>query len=334
MSSSSIGDLSQSFLFQRRSVELRRDLSRLTDELSSGKVADVRNVLAGNHNYLTGLERSIETLKGYSVANSEAAYLTGAMQLSLERVQGFGGQLGLDLVLASGGPIGVVVGNPSENARTQLQGIVSSLNDDVAGRSLFGGTATNRPPLQNADSLISQLRTAVSGQTTPADIMAAAELWFADPLGFDSLVYSGSFNSLAPFSLSETEMASLDVKANDPAIKNLLMHTAVAALADDPVLGLDVNARSELFGMAGLGLQSNQDQIVSLRSRIGFVEERIEMIGVRNQAEETSNEFARNALLSADPFETATELENVQFYLQSLYSVTVRSSQLSLVNFL
>ncbi|WP_227269008.1 flagellin [Roseobacter weihaiensis] len=334
MSSVSLGDLSQSFLMQKRSVALRQDLARLTDELSSGKVDDIRKVLAGNHNYLSSLERRLDILEGYSVANEEAKYFTGAMQASLSRIQDFSGQLGLDLILASGGPIGVVAGSPSENAATQLQGMMNLLNADIAGRSLFAGTATDGAPLASADTLVSELLTVVSGQTTPQDIVAAAEAWFADPAGFDTVIYTGADTALAPFVLSETERVSLDVRANDEALKTVLMHTALAALGSDPALGLDVPQQSELFGITGLGLQSNQDQMTDLRSRIGFTEARIEMISTRNQAEETSAEFARNALIAVDPFETATELENVQFYLQSLYSVTVRSSQLSLVNFL
>ncbi|MGC3939824.1 flagellar hook protein [Roseobacter sp. EG26] len=334
MSTISLGDLAQSFMLQRRSVALRQDLTRLTDELSSGKVSDVREVLDGNHNYLTGLERSLEVLEGYSVANSEATYYTGAMQDALERVQDFGGALGLDLLLASGGPIGVIAGNPSDNARTQLQGIINSLNDDIAGRSLFSGTTTDQAPLPDADTLIAQVLAVVTGQTTPEDIVNAAETWFSDPAGFDTVSYAGSATALAPFVLSDTERVNLDVRANDDALKELLLHTTVAAIADDPALALTVTQQSELFGITGIGLQSNQDSITSLRANIGFTEERIGMISARNQAEETSLEFARNALLAADPFETATELESVQFHLQSLYSVTVRSSQLSLVNFL
>ncbi len=89
-----------------------------------------------------------------------------------------------------------------------------------------------------------------------------------------------------------------------------------------------------MYKLTGIALQTGQDVLTDLRSRIGFTEARIETIAVRNQAEETAVEFSRNQLLAADPFETATELENVQFHLQSLYSVTVRSAQLSLVNFL
>lgn len=334
MSSVSLGDLSQSFMMQRRSVALRQDMAKLTDELSSGKKSDVREILAGNHNYLSDLERSMEVLEGYSVANSEAKYFTSAMQASLDRVQDFSSQLGLDLILAGQGPVGVIAGSPSANATTQLQGMINSLNSDIAGRSLFAGTATDQAPLQNAETLINELRTAVTGQTTPEDIMAAAKAWTADPAGFDALIYAGSDTALAPFSLSESERVSLDIRANDPALKSVLVNTALAALADDPALGLSVEQQSELFGLTGQALRSDQDQVTDVRSRIGYTEARIEMIAVRNQAEETTAEFARNELLSADLFETATRLENVQFHLQSLYSVTVRSSQLSLVNFL
>lgn len=334
MSSVSLGDLSQSFMMQRRSVALRQDMSKLTDELSSGKKSDVREILAGNHNYLSDLERSMEVLEGYSIANSEAKYFTSAMQASLNRVQDFSSQLGLDLILAGGGPVGVISGSPSTNATTQLQGMINSLNSDIAGRSLFAGTTTDQSPLRNAETLLNELSIAIAGQTTPEDIITAAEAWFASPTGFDALIYAGSDTALAPFSLSETERVSLDVRANDPALKSILMNTALAALADDPALGLNVSEQSELFGLTGLALRSNQDQLTDLRSRIGYTEARIEMIAVRNQAEETASEFARNELLSADLFETATRLESVQFHLQSLYAVTVRSSQLSLVNFL
>ncbi len=334
MSSVSLGDLSQSFMLQRRSVSLRTEMSRLTDELSSGRVADVRTVLEGNHNYLSELERSLSAFSSYTVSTSEASYFTATIQNSLDRVQEFSGQLGIDLILAGGGPVGVISGSPSENAETQLISIVNTLNGAIAGRSIFAGTATDGAALEDADTLLTELMTAISGQTTPEDILTAADTWFSDPAGFDALIYSGSDTALAPFVLSDTESVSLDVRANDESLKEVLKNVAVAALADDPALGLSVPQQSQLFETIGLDLQSKQDQLTDLRSRVGLAESRIEQIATRNQAEETSLEFARNALLEADPFETATRLEYVQFQLQSLYAVTVRSSQLSLVNFL
>jgi flagellar hook-associated protein 3 FlgL len=334
MSANSLGDLAQSFMLQRRSVSLRSDMAKLTDELSSGRVADIKEVLSGNHSFLTGLERSLEVLKGYNVAAQEATILTASMQTSLERVQNASSQLGLDLILAGGGPLGVVAAAPSENARFQLDSILNTLNDDVAGRSLFAGAATNTVPLPDTDTLIGLVRAEVVGQTTPEDILAAARAWFYDPAGFDAVAYQGSNTALAPFALSETEEVVIDVRATDDAIKETLLHVTVAALADDAGLNLSVPEQSQLFGLTGIGLQSSQDQFTALRAKVGFTEERIDVIKARNAAEEVGSEFARNQLLAVDPFETATTLESVQFHLQSLYSVTVRSSQLSLVNFL
>jgi flagellar hook-associated protein 3 FlgL len=181
---------------------------------------------------------------------------------------------------------------------------------------------------------MNDLRAVVSGQPTPEDMIAAAQAWFDDPAGFDASIYTGSATSLSAFQLSETEEVSLDIRATDPAIKSLIMNSALAAIASDPAIALDVEGRTELYRKTGLALQSGQDTLTKLRARVGVAQERIEAIETRNESEKTSMQFALGALLQADPFEVATELESVQFQLQSLYAATVRSSQLSLVNFL
>lgn len=334
MNSTSLGDLAQSFSLQRRSVALRNEMSRLTDELASGQVADISKVLAGNHSYLTELERSMDVLEGYTVTTVEAGQLTEAMQTALGRAQDIGGQLALDLITAGMGPVATTAGDPSENARIQLTGIIGTINDDLAGRSLFSGAATDQVALRSADQILTALQTVVAAETTPADMLQAAELWFADPAGFEATIYSGSATSLSSIRLSETEQVAVDVKATDPALKSLIMNTAMAALASDPSLGLSVSQRTEMFAETGIALQSGQDTLTELRASIGSAQERIEAIATRNRTEQTNIEFALGNLLKADPFEAATELESVQFQLQSLYAVTVRSSQLSLVNFL
>ena len=72
MTATSIGDLAQSFLLRHRNSALKQDMARLTQELATGQVADKRQTMAGNHNYLTQLERNIEVLAGYKVSLTEA----------------------------------------------------------------------------------------------------------------------------------------------------------------------------------------------------------------------------------------------------------------------
>ena len=112
------------------------------------------------------------------------------------------------------------------------------------------------------------------------------------------------------------------------------MLTAVSALAQDASFGLDVVQQTELFAITGQEMLSARDGVTSLGARIGFVEARIDAVATQNAAEQTSLSFAKAELLEIDPFEAATRLEDVQFNLESLYVITARNAQLSLVNFI
>ena len=333
MNNVSFGDLAQSFLFQRRGVALRTEMSKLTDELASGQVSDVRSVLAGNYSYLSDLERDIKTTGAYGIAATEVRQYATGVQEAMERLQTAGSDLGTSLLNVSQSPLWPAVAQGAELAKGQLNMMLAALNSDLAGRNLFAGTATDVEPLNNMDTLLSALEVALAGAGTPQDIRDAAQDWFDDPAGFEATMYNGSNDSLAPFQLSRDETVQIDIRATDPAFKRLLMNTALAALADSAALAWDQGTMSAVFSDAGVGLINNSEQIVALRGRVGAIEERIEKLTARNAAQATSLEFARGDLLGADPFETATRLESVRFQLEGLYTVTARLSDLALVNF-
>lgn len=334
MTTSSIGDLSQSYMLRQRNSAIKQDIARLTEELATGQTADVRNVLIGNYAFLTDTERKTDVLAGYDVATAEAAQFTEAMQLSLET---FGEQLGsLSATLISAGisPSGSNTQLLTTQAKDAFTAMIGTLNSSSAGRQLFSGNTTNQRPMADADAILADLTAAISGATTPADMMAQATAWFDDPAGFLASAYQGSANEMAAFTLSDRENVALDVRASDPELFAGLRGAAVAALATDGTFALSEPAQSELFGLASKELLQGESGVVTLQSRVGFAQARIDTITTRNAAEVTSLQMARNALLEVDPFEAATKLEEAQFQLQSLYSVTVRMSQLSLVNFL
>ncbi|MGC1497558.1 MAG: flagellin [Sulfitobacter sp.] len=334
MTAVSLGDLAQSFMLRQRNTALKHEMSRLTTELATGQVADVRQVLGGNYSYLTDIERKSDILAGYGIATTEATHFASTMQTSLGRFDELAQTLSSSLLTAGTSAIGPSGTDTANEARNALNAMVGTLNTDIAGRYTFAGTATNQPPLVDADALLDAVKTAVAGATNPTDIMVAAKSWFESPTGFPAFAYLGADEPLAPFALSPTENVSLDVRATDPDLSKMLRMAAVAALADDPSFALDVPAQAELFAVTGQKMLATQNGITALRANIGFVEARVENIAARNAAEVTSLSFAKSALLEVDPFESATQLEEVQFQLQSLYSVTVRMSQLSLVNFL
>ncbi len=327
----SLGDLAQSYSLRQRNSSLKQEMNRLTTELTTGQVADLRQVLAGNYSYLTDIERKTEMLLAYKVATSEAAQFSGAMQITLDQLDRLSQNLSSSLLTAGTSSGGV---NVAQEARSALNGMIGTLNTDVAGRHLFSGAATDRPPLVDTGALLNELKIAIGTAATPDEIIVAANAWFEAPTGYVAFAYQGANEALSPFAISQSENVALDIRGTDPGIRKILQLTAIAALADDPSFGLTKEDQSELYSRSGQQMLQAQDDITMLRANIGFAEARIDRVTARNSAEFTSLGFAKTALLEVDPFETATQLEEVQFQLQSLYSVTVRMSQLSLVNFL
>ena len=134
--------------------------------------------------------------------------------------------------------------------------------------------------------------------------------------------------------LSEDASTALRTKVADIVITDDSLGTNVLALSGDDALTMDATERKALLQAAGDGMLQNQTDLTALRARVGYAEARIETVTIGNANEKLSLEYAKGALLGADPYDTATRLEEVQFQLQSLYAVTVKASQLSLVNFL
>ncbi|WP_245764245.1 flagellin [Sulfitobacter marinus] len=327
----SIGDLAQSFVLRQRSTDLKQQMARLTQELTTGQVADVRQAIKGNYSYLTEVERNLEVLNGYKAITTEAGIFAGNIQTTLGRFQEVGAQLANSLVVSA---IGATSGGTTEESKAAVDALVGVLNTTSAGRSMFGGAAADRSPTETSDVLLSELKTAMSGAANPDDMFIAAEAWFDSPTGYDLAFYRGGSTALSDVRLSNTDQVTFDIRATDPKLKKSLLFASVAALANDPAFDLDETQISEVFNRAGTSLLGASDSLTSLRAEVGVLEARLDSAATRNATEMSAIELEKSALLQADPYEAATKLEEVQFQLQSIYSVTVRMSKLSLANFL
>lgn len=334
MTMTSIGDLAQSLMLRSRSAQLKRDLVTLTDELSSGQTSDIAKRLGGEFSHLADITRSLRHLDGFAVATGEVGLFAGTGQTSLGRLQDITAGLGTALIRIDPSSLGVSRNQAVLQARAGLDDAMGALNANAGGRHLFAGTATDRPPLASPDTLLAGLKSALTGAVTVADIRQAANHWFDDPAGFQATVYRGSDQALAPVRIGPSEAVTQSLRADDPLFRDVLRDTALAALASDPDLGLDATGQSALLRASGEALISAQDRIAGLRADLGFAEARIEEVATRNAAARTGLEYARGELIAADPYDTATRLQDVQFRLESLYAVTVRNSQLSLLRFL
>lgn len=329
-----LGDLAQTFLLQRRGAVIKADMARLTEELTSGQVSDVKSVLAGNVSYLSDIESGLGSLSAYKVAGTEAAQFASSLQTALDRIDTGAIQLSTNLLSVAANASGPVLDQLSTDAENEFDRFVSTLNTSSAGRSVFAGAATDQPALNSSDVILADLRTAIAGNMTLSDIETAVDQWFDDPTGFRTSAYTGSNTSIAPFQLAENEQVSIDLRADDQVFRDMLKGVALAAVAADDSFALSAADQRVMLERAGTKIFEAKAQLTATRSNLGAAEARIDAIATRNAAQETSLKLARNELLQTDPFDTANQLEAVQFQLQSLYTITSRMSDLSLVNFI
>jgi flagellar hook-associated protein 3 FlgL len=330
----SIGDLAQSLALRQESLRLQSDLVRLSTELATGRKSDVTSAVAGDFGALGSIEASLSRLGAYTLSGREAAMTTSAVQSVLETVQtNLSGLAGPLLITLDGGAEAAVDAAVAD-AEERFGSVIAALNTQIADRSIFAGSAVDGSALANAGIMLDALSAATTGETTATGVEAAVRAWFSPGGGFDSIGYLGAGQPSGPARLAEDETVTQPVTAADPALREALAAMAMAALVDRGVLSGAASERAGLAQRAGEALLNAEAQVVGLRAEVGAREAQIDRTLVRNEASRASLELARTELLAADPFETATRLQEVEAQLEALFTVTARLSRLSLTEFL
>ena len=333
MSMISLGDLAQSFMLRRQNTDLKSDLQRLSTELASGNAVDTGRHVGGDYAPLAGIDASLSRLQGYKSSTSEAALLSGAMQTVLGTVEGMVSTLGPALLAASSGATATLVNAVAGEARQKLGTAVALYNTDFAGRTLFAGVATDGAATIDAEMLLSTLETEIAGAVSAFEIETRVTNWFNAPTGYAAAGYLGAA-PMAPLAVAPGETASLGFTAADPGIRDTLKGLAMAALLDRGALAGNAPARADLARRSGENLINSATARADMAARLGTVQAQIEAASVRNGAETTSLQIARNGITAVDPYETASRLEATRQQLETLYTLTARISRLSLVDFL
>jgi flagellar hook-associated protein 3 FlgL len=74
----------------------------------------------------------------------------------------------------------VLLQRESETIWQEMGTVVSMLNAQVAGRTIFAGVTTDRPAIMERDTILATLQTeiALAGATTAADVETVIAAWF------------------------------------------------------------------------------------------------------------------------------------------------------------
>ena len=333
MTINNVGDMAQSLILSRQNATLKQALQTLSTEVTTGLVTDTTARVKGNYAPLAGIETTLTQLESYRRVTNETAVTASIMQTALGHIATNAQDLVIALIAIATSYSPARIDTLASDATQKLQSTLSALNTRVGDRSVFAGVATDHAAVTDAETMMTALDRAVAGAISSADVQTAVNAWFADPSGFAATVYQGGV-ALSPVPVGPDEQVRLDVTALDPALVATLKGLAMTSLLDRGTLAGNDVARTDLAKRAGESLLSSAAGRVELSARLGTTEAGVANAVLRNDSEKSALETARLGLLSVDPYETATKLQQTQTQLQTLYSITARMQRLSLVDYL
>jgi len=330
----SIGDLALTFSNRLSNVRIRTEMNTLATELTTGRKSDIRTPLSGDLTPVAVIERSLSNLAAYGTVISESALFLSGVQSGLSQIADQVQSLARGAIDMENTNSPSFIANFARDAASRFEAIVSTLNGSIAGRSLFAGNDTSARPVAAASLILDDLVAGLPPGARATDISAAVDAYFAPGAGFDTARYLGSDTAMAPMRVTPDDSLSFTVTAQTSELRTALAATAKAALLDRGILAGDTGQKGELIRQTGLDLFGAGVGIVTLRGDVGMIEGRLESARARNATEQGALQMARSALVGADPFQTATQLQGVKTQLETFYTLTARLSQLSLTRYL
>ncbi len=334
MSTISLGDMAQQFTSLRNGNAIKTELFQLTNSLSTGQVSDLTQSLRGETTRFSGLQYSLTQLDGYRQVASETQQTLANTQIILGKVDSTRSAIAERLLLVSDSSTTAQIDEAARASRSGFQEIVSTLNTRIADRAFMGGNRVSSDPLAAPDAMMADIRTAIGASVDPATIGAIVDDWFNDPAGgFASSGYLGDTGAPTKRQVAENTSISVDARADDPAIKQVLQGAVLATLAGN-LPGLDREGKIALLQDSASQLYGAASGLVAVQARVGFAEEGATRALAETTAQQTSLRLVENDLALADPFETATRLQATQQQLETFFSLTARMSQLSLLRFI
>ncbi|NBE07363.1 hypothetical protein [Paragemmobacter ruber] len=332
MTTVTIGDMAQLFLLRRSNAETSREIGALSADLARGTASDVGRQLGGRVSSLAAIETELTRIAAFGRVADQGAQRATAMQTALERLSSAADKSASVLLRAAQSADARSLGIAARDARAAFEDAVAALNTRFADQSLFSGTATDRRPLPEADTLLAAAKTAIGTGASASDAATVIEDWLSDPAGFLTQVYSGSAD-VADLSVGTQDVVRLDVTAADPALQATLKGLLLGALMSEPGFD-DRSGQLALASLAGTALLQSSGERVMLSARIGSSEARIAQSQARQSAEALALEQARTDLIAVDGYDVATRLEEARARLEMIYTLTARLSRLSLSDYL
>jgi flagellar hook-associated protein 3 FlgL len=324
-------DLARSMILRKQVADLKGAAERHASEMTLGRTTDPGQKLRGDFTALSGVQRALAQVESHATVVAEANLHFTAMQNALDKVHDVTTGASARLLSINTQTQSILLQREAETIWQEMGTVISMLNAQVAGRTLFAGIDTDGSAIMDRDAMLAALEAdiALAGATTAADVETVVTSWFAA-----GNAYLGSDTELAPYRLAPGDTMAPPPTAADPALQEILKGMAMMALLSQGLLPGDDAERFALTQAAASTMLAAQPVFFDLRAAVGIGEAQIDKAEVRLTNERVSLQRALSDLIAVDPYEAAVKLEETQSRLEALFAITARLSRLSLSDYL
>ena len=330
-----ISNLASNMQMARANNQTRLALNTAGQEVASGRKSDLLAATGGDFGPLFAIERTLVQLDMRAQNIKNAAAKAAASQLNMENIQTTLANYGTDLLGAVGIDSQPQAFSIANSARGALDRMVSALNTQYGGQSLFAGANIDGPAVVDAATMYADITALTLAAPDSVTAIAAIDDYFFNPAGgFATSGFTGSTLDAPGAEVANGEVVNYSLRGDDLSIRQALRNVAMAAVAANGDHGGSNFDGMNMLREAALGSISTQGGLTSLREGLGHVEQQIDTAAARNLAESSTYEINRNAILAADPYEAATRFQALEGQMEAIYLMTSRLSNMRLQNYL
>lgn len=323
---------------------LQSEISKTTEEISTGRHADVGLTLGLKTGQSVSLYAMKASIEAQTNSNTFASGVISTSQTALSQILSTANDFLSDLITgsSSGGDATLL----TSQAESALAALTDSLNTTDGQRYVFGGTNSSEKPIADyedgPEAAVNAAFTAAFGisPTDPAvseisasDMSAFLDGAFADLFADPSWgsVWSSASDQALTSQVSSSTRVDISTTANTDAMRNLTM--AVTMVAKLGTASLSEEARNVLIEKAQVLTGAAVSQVTSVSAGLGVSQNRIDRANDVLTSSGNLVDARITSLEGVDVAEAKTRLDNMTTQLEMSYSTTATLLQLSLLNY-
>lgn len=334
MISTTLGDTARQQMLSHNMRRLKAEIASLTQEMSTGQVRDIGHKVQGDTVRVASLDKVIAEskarLQAFSVLTTRLDAQHAAVTVVHDHVQQVTDLLLRPDVFGTDDRLSAIAGQISE----VFGAVVGLLNTQAGGQSLFAGDATDRPALADAQVMLADLAALVPAGADASVVNQIVADWFAPGGGFDLAGYLGGEANLVGHDLGDGSRLRFDLTATDPSIRKTLVGLAKGALMSASLTSVNPETRRSILASLGTENIAHAADLRLVIETIGISQARMDQAMTRQQAAQVAATMARTNLIAADPYETATALQDSIARMEQIFTITARLSRMSLSAYL